>query len=109
MSNNIQSSRIAALMQSYTDSLPQRIAAIEDCWKKAQLDWDVSVLKAFGELCHSLAGSAATFEHDAIGDAAGQIETLIRLHVEQGECIDAGKQQAISGLIDALKEIIARH
>ncbi len=103
---NSKSDRVAAIMQLFADALPEKLAEIEHNWQAYQLDAEEATLQLFCELCHSLAGSAATFGYEQAGDCAREIETIIRHKVDNQQSIDDEEKLLITGHIQRLRNIV---
>ena len=70
--------RLAALFQSYREDLPVRMNTLESQWEELKQGWNLPCAADFDRVCHSIAGSAPTFELPEIGDAARAIEYDIK-------------------------------
>jgi len=71
-------SRIKALFQSYRESLPPLLAELASEWDELQKQWDADVAAEFERKVHGLAGSAATFDHEELGQVARELEHTFR-------------------------------
>ena len=70
--------QLAALRQQYIDDLPGRIDEIEAGWAGLAGDgYGPEACQALFRTVHSLAGSAPSFGHHALGDAARELEAVI--------------------------------
>lgn len=67
-------SRIDALFLSYRKSLPVLMVEIESMWNGLSQQWDAELAAEFDRKIHGLAGSAATFDLEIIGDIARELE-----------------------------------
>lgn len=70
--------RIAALFKSYREDLPVRMRELESKWEELKRGWDPACAADIDHACHSIAGSAPTFDLPEIGDAAKALEHVIK-------------------------------
>ena len=105
MSENSYTDRIAAIMLAFKDALPKKITDIENHWQMLQQNWDDKLLSEFRDLSHSLAGSAATFEYDEVGECARKIETILRTHQDNGVAVNDDVKQEIDVLVKTLRSL----
>lgn len=81
-------SKLAALSDSFAQSLPGKLADIEQarqkCLAKEVQSEDFNVLC---RMLHTLAGSAGTFGFSSLGQAAGRIEGYIHDYIHQDESL----------------------
>lgn len=94
---------LESLRQGFIDQVPQRLAAIEQCWIDFSLADDPKpVMHELMRLAHSLRGSAKTFGLMALGDAAGRLEAELAPWVAE-ECLpDAAARALLDGHVAAL-------
>ena len=71
-------SRIKALFKSYRESLPTLLAELASDWDELQKQWDTDVAAEFERKVHGLAGSAATFDLEELGQLARELEHTFR-------------------------------
>lgn len=98
-----KSAKLGALRATFATALPERLEAIETCWRRAEAanTWGDAYEKLM-RLAHSLAGSAGTFGYRGLGVRARELEeTLVLLsRASNPQFIQRKKQIAV--LIDAL-------
>jgi len=70
--------KIAEIFQSYRDDLPKRMHELESKWEELKRGWNASCASDFDRACHSIAGSAPTFELHEVGEAARTVENDIK-------------------------------
>ena len=66
--------RIEALFRSYRESLPTLMVEIESMWESLNIHWEPELAAEFDRKVHGLAGSAATFDLEVIGNVARELE-----------------------------------
>lgn len=95
--------RIAALFKSYREELPGRITELEELWQQLKQSWDVELATSLDRACHGLAGSAATFEFAAVGDAARVVEHALKSIIEGKVLMSAAATNEIDVKMNALR------
>lgn len=70
--------RIAAIFRAYRDDLPERMHELESKWEELKRGWSDLRAAEFDRVCHSIAGSAPTFNLPEIGAAARAVEVEIK-------------------------------
>lgn len=76
--NSSQRQRLSTLMQAYSRSLPDKIAAIEELWEQYRLSpGDRGLLERIHDCCHRLAGSGGSFGFAALSERAREMEMLV--------------------------------
>jgi two-component system OmpR family response regulator len=68
---------LAELLDTYEKSLPQKIREIRELWVQLESEADVEVARSFYRGVHNLAGTAATFGHPKLSEAARRIEQKV--------------------------------
>jgi CheY-like chemotaxis protein len=94
--------RLRALRRSYGNDLPARVQAIQA--GAAALGgerWDPQQLRDLYHLVHKMAGSAAVYGFDEVGQAAGQLETWALTALSAGA--SPGQASALPLLLGALE------
>jgi len=103
MSEDRESS-IQALFLSYRESLPSLVDELNSTWKKINQQWDADLAAEFDRKVHSLAGSAATFDLDNIGDVARKLEYTFKPLLDVNK--DDSRRATVEQLLVKLKKII---
>jgi len=98
--------RIQRLFQSYHESLPARMAELDELWAQLISSWDDEMAVSFDTICHSLAGSALTFDCDDVGEIAKQIEIRFKPELENSKPIAEGLRTEIRALLNELSSAI---
>ncbi|MBI4956389.1 MAG: Hpt domain-containing protein [Myxococcales bacterium] len=93
--------RTRALLDAYRGGLPGKVKAIEAELHQSARDGDS--WRRAARLAHQLAGSAGSFGHAAVGDAATALELLL-LSPEP----DARPSPALLGALAALRAAVDR-
>lgn len=76
--NSLNREQLAALVQEYQHTLPEKIAALEEFWERHwQTPDDKHPLESIHRACHGLAGSAGSFGYDRLSDLAREMELLV--------------------------------
>lgn len=101
--NNQVQEKLKQLFDEYAAKLPERIATIEKQWLDLQKQQDKKKIADFHREVHSLCGSSATYGYHALSQAARQLETYIKILMEQDISIDKEQQQEINFLLENLK------
>jgi len=70
--------RLQELRVLYAESLPEKMAAIDDQWKSLEEEWDWKVVAVLHQMVHSLAGSGGSFGYAELGMRAREIEIEIK-------------------------------
>ncbi|MGE4070142.1 MAG: diguanylate cyclase [Lysobacterales bacterium] len=92
------------LRQRYASNLPLRVARLRDGWVGLGAASDrLERLRLLMFKAHSLAGSASTFGHVALGGCARRLEISLQQALDQGELDDA-----TSAVVGALVDDILR-
>lgn len=100
--------RIEALFRSYRESLPELMSEIDSMWLKLKQQWDTDIATEFNRKVHGLAGSAATFALQEIGDVARELEHSFKPLLD-GSTDNQAKtsvEQLISTLAKSIQETI---
>lgn len=72
-------SKLRSLQEKFTDTLPLRLAQMQDEWEQIKQGGTTpAVLAEFYRSAHSLAGSAGTFNFPRLGEKAKHLELLLR-------------------------------
>lgn len=91
------------LRREFVGHIPQRLAAIEQCWINCSMDADPApALRELLRLAHSLRGSAKTFGQFELGDAAGRLENALSPWAELGRLPDPAARTILDERIAAL-------
>jgi len=99
-------SRIAALFQSYRDSLPPAVLELESLWAQLEKGWDIEVAAEFDRKAHNLAGSAATFDLVEVGSTARELENTFKPLLESEYNRSDARWPDSQQLLVSLREMI---
>jgi HPt (histidine-containing phosphotransfer) domain-containing protein len=70
------------LIEYFVSELPERVSALNDCWKNGRLD-------DLRRLAHQLKGASGGYGFESLGDAAARLEEAIDMQADvdrlQGE------------------------
>lgn len=95
-----------ALCEEFTRDLPERSRRMEEAWTALRADCNYANLKALYLQVHSLAGSAQSFGHGPVGEAARVLEDFLRnfisLFDNNFSMPDAAQKAHIAHLLRAL-------
>lgn len=93
--------KLRKLQEKYISQLPEKLATLNEVWRKAINNDDVSALEELRQLAHNMAGSAGTFGFGAVSVEARNLEQLLR-KTEVNQVLNKDEQETIS---DGLKRI----
>jgi len=96
--------RIEALFRSYRESLPALMVEIESMWESLNIQWEPELAAEFDRKVHGLAGSAATFDLEVIGNVARELEHAFKTLLEDNS--DSDCLAVVVQLLQKLKETI---
>lgn len=92
--------RVAVLRRTYVEGLPARNKALIDAWRACADGSGDAAWLDLREVAHKLAGSAASYGFDALGEAAREVDRLLS---GRSPCRDrAQAQAAVERLLAAL-------
>lgn len=97
---------MAAVSAEFRAGLPQRMAGIDELWRQVSGTGDCT--QPMAELIlalHMIAGSAATFGMDAVGQAAAAAESRLEPYRGSAPAPDAAAQAEITLLLEALHRV----
>ena len=98
--------RLLALQQSYAAQLPDKIGAIESCWRALQEGhWDQTAHAQLHQLTHSLAGSGGTFGYTQLSQQARAIEELLKDLLECHREPTEQERTQVTAMIGSLREL----
>ena len=96
---------IAMLRDDYASELPEKIAEIEQLWRRLLADEaPVPELQDVVRMVHGIAGSGATFGLAVASDAAHELLRFLEPIHAAGRLPDAVERKRIAALIAALKQ-----
>lgn len=98
--------RLQALHRAYVDGLPDKLQAILTAWETACSGHSPQLEEPL-RLVHSMAGSGATFGHQAVGTAARAIELKLKSLVTGGQTPSEGDKAEMRSLLASLQSAIA--
>lgn len=76
--------RLAAMHRRFATALPATLTEIEHVWATAAGGRETSLWEDLARRAHDLAGSAGSFGFPAVGDAARELEEVVRALLESG-------------------------
>lgn len=95
---------LESLRQGFVSQIPQRLAAIEQCWVNCHMEEDpLPALRELVRLAHSLRGSAKTFGQMALGEAAGNLEAELSAWVARKQMPVEDALVHVDALVAALR------
>ena len=98
--------RLAAMRRSFAAALPQSLADIERAWAAAAGGKDPRLWEELARLGHDLAGSAGSFGLPAIGDAAHELEEVVRGLLDSPAPVPAGTRRAVKEHVERLGALV---
>ena len=101
--------RLEALRREYATQLPQRLAAIEDCWAQLTGSHPVpAMLTELHRLAHNLAGSGKTFGFDAVSDSARSLEQYARSTLAQAGPLTSVRLSELGQAMLGLRQVFGK-
>lgn len=100
--------KIAAIFQSYRDDLPMRMHDLESKWEELKLGWTSPCAAEFDRVCHSIAGSAPTFDLPEIGEAAKAVEHDIKSVLKGDIDFNSAMVNEIDVKMNALRSVMSQ-
>lgn len=94
--------RLTELQALFHAQLPGRIAEMQQCWKQLKAQWQADELSRLHHICHSLAGSAGTFGAHELGDAARELDLLLKRLMQGPATPDTRQMAQLQSLLDRL-------
>jgi CheY-like chemotaxis protein len=98
--------RLAAMRRSFAAALPQTLANIERAWAAAAGGADPRLWEELARLGHDLAGSAGSFGLPAIGDAARELEDVVRGLLDGPAPVPARTRRAVKEHLERLGALV---
>lgn len=99
--------KLLRLRKNYTDSLQNRLSEIQAETKNLLSEWSQESAKTLHRLCHSLAGSGATFGFPEISKAGRQLENLLDTILSTDVTVNENQHQLIANYLKNIHEQIA--
>lgn len=98
--------KLAASRNRYVTQLPDKIAMISESWDALfATDWNQEQFHVLHRLVHTIAGSAGTFGLAEVGNAARDVEVLVKQLLENSNRPNQQQKSAIRSTIDTLTTI----
>lgn len=91
--------RLEALHDGYRRRLPDRVARLRRHWEGLRAAWDRTAAEALQVDVHNLKGSAGTYGHPDIAEAAAAIETVLDRLKNEGKTGEESEKCAIDDLL----------
>lgn len=98
--------RLAAMRRKFAQALPGSLAQIERTWAVAAGGCEIQPWEDLARLAHDLAGSAGSFGFPAVGDAARELEEVIRRHLAGGEALAGKARGAVKQHVERLGTLV---
>jgi len=90
------SEKLEKLLGSYLQELPDKLATIDNLWRKVTLSvWNDKAFKLFHSMVHGIAGTAGSFGLVEVGEVARSIDIQCRTIEESGKQPDSEQREAI--------------
>lgn len=99
-------SKLEQMQQKFTESLPSRLAEVQEFWLKVKANEDVVAnIETLHRLVHTLTGSAGTFAHVNLSQHSRALEiVLLELKKEQVSQVSAEQTEQIECLLTSIEE-----
>lgn len=104
--NDDLNEKLQALVQQYSQKLPDKIKVIETDWEEILQEYTPSKLEKFHRDVHSLCGSSATYGFKETSLAARDLETFLKALIANNQNIGIIEQEKISRFLQSLKETL---
>jgi CheY-like chemotaxis protein/HPt (histidine-containing phosphotransfer) domain-containing protein len=98
--------RLAAMRRKFAQALPGSLAQVERTWAVAAGGCEIQPWEDLARLAHDLAGSAGSFGFPAVGDAARELEEVIRTHLARGEALAGKARGAVKQHVERLGTLV---
>ncbi|MCU0293432.1 MAG: response regulator [Thermoanaerobaculaceae bacterium] len=98
--------RLAAMRRKFAQALPGSLAQIERTWAVAAGGCEIQPWEDLARLAHDLAGSAGSFGFPAVGDAARELEEVVRTHLARGEALAGKARGAVKQHVERLGTLV---
>lgn len=95
--------KLKRLHQEYARRLPDKIREIEQAWQILLTDGNSETRQHLARLCHTLAGSAASYGFQQVTDLSRQIEQLIAAAIAEQKILDEPEQTRINQYLAQLR------
>ncbi len=95
--------QVALLEQKYLDDLPDKLASIDNLWRKLlYTKWNDDAFALFFRLLHGMAGSAGSFGFEELGATASKLDAVCKQIIDSGMPPSAEQRNHISTMLEAL-------
>jgi len=91
--------QLAIMKKNYLAALPEKVAHLRDLWMLASSTDDSEKLIELHRKAHSLAGSGATFDQEAISKAAKALENFVKEHLGDGNIFTETNASQVNELL----------
>ncbi len=98
--------RLAAMHRRFAAALPATLAEIEHVWATAAGGRETSLWEDLARRAHDLAGSAGSFGFPAVGDAARELEEVVRTLLESGSLPGGKGRLAVKQHVERLGALV---
>ncbi len=95
--------RLEKLTETFCKQIPERFSEIEDTVNKAKMNPEIGNLNELRLLAHKLAGSAATFNFNQIGEKAKELELYISTIFNGKMTLSATEWSSIEKILNDLR------
>jgi len=90
------SKKLEILAESYLRELPDKLATIDNLWRKVTLSvWNDKAFELFHSMVHGIAGTAGSFGLVEVGEVARSLDIQCRAIVESGNQPNSEQREAI--------------
>lgn len=96
--------QLQKLRDIFIATLPEKLTTIDRLWQAVKQQGD-SVDELY-LVVHSLTGSAGTFGHQQLSDAARHLEQILQPHLSNTDFLTATTIRAIETELNKLKELV---
>ncbi|MFC1603280.1 diguanylate cyclase [Pseudomonadota bacterium] len=98
--------RLQELRDRYTESLPEKIAGINEQQKILNKKWDWDAAATLHRMTHSLAGSGGSFGYTQLGAQAREIEIELKVAISAKSIPEADKWDELVAKLNGLQDSI---
>ena len=91
--------RLRKLQESYRRGLPAKLERVQSLGTELCEEWPTEGFEDLFHLVHKMAGSAATFGYEPLGQAAAKLEDRLRVFRDEDRGPDAAEREQIRALL----------
>jgi CheY-like chemotaxis protein len=98
----VRAIRLEAVARDFAGSLPATLSVIDTAWRTMAAGWQISAAETLLTEVHRIAGVAAMFQFQRLGDAADKVEALMLAALKSGGWSGQAQRAQVEGAVRAL-------